>query len=181
VFLLNAAKGIWNMINRFVGHVFGLIIFTAIPSHILVAAAEQSPTILQCMLNATASRGYGFDEKQWLGVLTGSGSANPPFEVSVTGKSGRKSNVIIERFFSGLDTKTPKVRDIRKGQKDLEVSAEVISRVGDSLVLLWHSPKAIGVWVWIALIDRERRTAVVASVYGGMTYNGGELETMDCR
>jgi hypothetical protein len=169
------------MVKHFFCHAFAALIFSGLPSHILVATAEGSPTILQCVLNATASRGYGFDEKQWLGVLTGGGSANPPFKVSVTGKSGPKSDVTIERFFSGLDTKTPKVRDIRKGQKDLEVSAEVVSRDGDSLVLLWHSPKAIGVWVWLAHIDRERRTAVVASVYGGLTYNGGDLETMDCR
>jgi hypothetical protein len=61
------------MVKHFFCHAFAALIFSGLPSHILVAAAEGSPTILQCVLNATASRGYGFDEKQWLGILTGGG------------------------------------------------------------------------------------------------------------
>lgn len=68
----------------------------------VLAAADRSPATLLCVRNASASRGYGSDE-------TGpERSSSPPFEVSVTGKSGPKAGVTLERIFTGLDSETPR-------------------------------------------------------------------------
>lgn len=49
------------------------------------------------------------------------------------------------------------------------------------MIILWTNSQAAANWAWLAHIDRRRRLAVVTSVYDGLTYSGGELETMDCR
>lgn len=146
----------------------------------LVEAADRSPATLMCMRNATSSRGYVFDENRWLGVLVPSGSSNPPFEVSVTGKSGPMADRAVERVFSGLDTESPKVREIQ-GKNASEFQAKVVRRYRDSVVVLWANDPTMANWIWLAQIDRLRRVAVVTSVYDGWMYTGGELETMDCR
>ena len=174
------------MVKSCFGVVCGVMILSVIPAGVpLVAAAVRSPASLVCVRNAYAGRGYGFDEKRWLGILTGSEpSSNPPFEISITGKSGPKADVTLERIFSGLDGETPNVREIEKGGRgDKEFSAKLLSRLGDSVIILWGNSRVLAGanWIWLAHIDLRRRVAVVTSVYDGMTYSGGELETLDCR
>lgn len=171
------------MIKACFGFLCGALFLSVISVEVLVLAADGSPATLLCVRNASVSRGYGFDEKSWLGILVGpERSLNPPFDVSVAGKSGPKAGIILERVFSGLDSETPMVREIEKGKKGVEFTAKILSRHGDdSVIVLWRNPPGLADWIWLAHIDRLRRLAVVTSVYGGLTYFGGELETMDCR
>jgi len=169
------------MSKAYFGFVLGAVIMSLTSVEVSVLdAADGHPATLVCSVNATASRGYVFNDKSWRGVIL-SNSPNPPFEVSVAGKLGSQPDRSVERVFSGLDTETPKVRQIQQNKKAAEFEATVVNRRSTSVVIVWHNNPAMANWAWLAQIDRSRRVAIVTSVYDGWTYTGGEVETMDCR
>jgi hypothetical protein len=172
------------MMKAYFGFVCGVMFLSVSSDAVPVLAADRAPaTTLLCVRNASASRGYGFDEERWLGILVGpKPSLNPPFNLFVAGKSGPKQEITLERIFTGLDSETPTVRHIEKDMKATEFPAKTLRRRGvDSVIILWSNPPGLADWMWLAHIDRIRRVAVVTNVYDGMTYSAGELETMDCR
>jgi len=57
------------MVKSCFGVVFGAVILNIISvGALLVAAADRSPATLLCVRNASASRGYGFQEKMYQSV-----------------------------------------------------------------------------------------------------------------
>jgi hypothetical protein len=158
---------------------FALIVFVFLSP--LRAYAADFPTILSCTVNALANRDFGFNEKAWGGIP--SFGAKPDDSKPFTVATKTKELALKQRIFSRLDTPRPVVRMVGPWGPLPEDAAEftgtVVSRLADSLFIIWQND--YGNKVWLSVIDLAHKRATMSQAFRGITSVGVEVETLDCR
>lgn len=151
----------------------------------LVATSQaQTPTVVQCIVNAYAGRAFTERIGGWHGPLPelgGQPDPDEPFEVLVDDIA----DVTFDGYmFSQLDTDRPHVRPLHKDSKGnpipgYERDATVIQRTPEAIFFLWHSTSDE---FYSAVLDVKNLKAAIgrtsSSVLGII---GVSVSTADCQ
>jgi hypothetical protein len=155
-------------------------IFILIFNAVVLFAAEEKPTVLQCVSNSIAHRDYHFSQHKWVG------EKDKPTNEFRTGTLANPNNLILrDKIFSRLDTNKPIMKSITPKTKYVneeqvaEFEGLVLDRTDTLITIIWKNPYDNK--FWFAAIDLKYKKAVVSHVYEGITSFGVDVETLDCK
>jgi hypothetical protein len=155
-------------------------IFILIFNAIILFAAEEKLTVLQCVSNSISHRDYHFSQHEWVG------KKDKPTNEFRTGTLANPNDLILrDKVFTHLDTNKPIIKSITPKTKFVneeqvaEFEGLVLDRTDTLITVIWKNPYDNK--VWFAAIDLKHKKAVVSHVYEGITSFGVDVETLNCK
>ena len=155
-------------------------IFILIFNAIVLFAAEEKSTVLQCVSNSIAHRDYHFSQHAWVS------EKDKPTNEFRTGTLANPNDLILrDKAFTRLDTNKPIIKSITPKTKYVneeqvaEFEGLVLDRTGSLITIIWKNPYDNK--FWFAAIDLKHKKAIVSHIYEGITSFGVDVETFDCK